>query len=111
MTGNNNLVENAIRPLAIGRKNYLFAGSHEAAERAAVIYSLLGTCKLHGVNPQEWLTDVLNRIPAHPAKHVAELLPHRWKAAQQAAASEAACSNSALTALGCRMHRWLQCGT
>ena len=48
----NNLVENVIRPLAVGRKNYLFAGSHAAAERAAVVYSLLGTCKLHGVNPQ-----------------------------------------------------------
>jgi len=75
----NNLVENAIRPIAIGRKNYLFSGSHDAAQRAAVIYSLLATCKNHDVNPYEWLTDVLTRIPTHPAKRVHELLPHRWE--------------------------------
>ena len=75
----NNLVENAIRPIALGRKNYLFAGSHEAARRAAVIYSLLATCKKHEVNPQVWLTDVLSRIQAHPMKRVAELLPHHWQ--------------------------------
>jgi len=75
----NNLVENTIRPIALGRKNYLFAGSHDAAQRAAVIYSLLATCKKHEVNPQIWLTDVLTRIPTHPAKNVSELLPHHWK--------------------------------
>lgn len=75
----NNLVENAIRPIALGRRNYLFAGSHAAARRAAVIYSLLATCKKHEVNPHEWLTDVLNRIPTHRAKAVRELLPHQWK--------------------------------
>ncbi len=80
----NNLIENQVRPLAIGRKNYLFAGSHDAAQRAAMVYSLLGTCKLHRVNPQEWLTDVLERIPTHPAKRVADLLPHNWKKARQA---------------------------
>ena len=74
-----NLVENAIRPIAVGRKNYLFAGSHDAAQRAAVIYSLLATCKKNDVNPQLWLTDVLSRIPTHPAKRVHELLPHRWE--------------------------------
>src|SRR5690606_13987963 len=51
----NNLVENAIRPVAIGRKNYLFAGSHQAAQRAAMLYSLLGTCKINNVNPYDWL--------------------------------------------------------
>jgi transposase len=75
----NNLVENTIRPIALGRKNYLFAGSHAAAHRAAVIYSLLSTCKLHEVNPQEWLTDVLARIATHPMKLIDELLPHRWE--------------------------------
>jgi len=75
----NNLVENAIRPIALGRKNYLFAGSHEAAQRAAVIYSLLATCKKHEVNPYEWLRDVLARIPTHPHKQIDELLPHIWK--------------------------------
>ena len=75
----NNGVENAIRPIALGRKNYLFAGSHEAAQRAAVIYSLLATCKKHEVNPQLWLCDVLSRIPTHPMRRVHELLPHHWK--------------------------------
>jgi transposase len=75
----NNLVENAIRPIALGRKNYLFAGSHAAAQRAAVIYSLLATCKQHGINPEVWLRDVLSRIPSHPMKRVHELLPHHWE--------------------------------
>lgn len=79
----NNGVENAIRPIALGRKNYLFAGSHEAAQRSAVLYSLLGTCKKQGVNPQVWLSDVLSRIACYPVKQVRELLPHRWTAASE----------------------------
>lgn len=75
----NNLVENAIRPIALGRKNYLFAGSHDAAQRAAVIYSLLATCKSCDVNHWEWLSDVLTRIPTHPHKRIDEMLPHQWK--------------------------------
>lgn len=75
----NNLVENAIRPIALGRKNYLFAGSHQAAQRAAMIYSLLGTCKVSGVNPLDWLGDVLERLPTHSINKIEELLPHRWK--------------------------------
>ena len=75
----NNLVENAIRPIVLGRKNYLFAGSHEAAQRGAVIYSLLATCKRQDMNPQTWLADVLGRIASHPHKNVRELLPHNWK--------------------------------
>ena len=75
----NNLIENAIRPIALGRKNYLFAGSHDAAQRAAIIYSLLGTCKKHDMNPYEWLRDVLTRIPTHPHKRLDELLPHCWQ--------------------------------
>lgn len=74
-----NLVENAIRPIALGRKNYLFAGSHDAAQRAAIIYSLLASCKKCDVHPHVWLTDVLRRIPTHPHKQVRELLPHYWK--------------------------------
>jgi transposase len=74
----NNLVENAIRPLALGRKNYLFAGSHEGAQRAAVLYSFMGTCKLHQINPQVWLTDVLERIASHPVNKLDELLPGSW---------------------------------
>ena len=73
----NNLVENAIRPVAIGRKNYLFAGSHNGARRAAMLYSLLGTCKINGVNPFEWLREVLTRIPDHPVNNLQQLLPHK----------------------------------
>jgi hypothetical protein len=57
----------------------LFAGSHDAAQRAAVIYSLLGTCKMHDVNPQIWLSDVLARLPTHPHKQIDDLLPQNWK--------------------------------
>jgi transposase len=75
----NNPVENCIRPVAIGRKNYLFAGSHEAAQRSAMLYSLLGTCKLHAVNPFKWLKLVLETIPSHAINKIQELLPHNWK--------------------------------
>ena len=75
----NNAVENSIRPVAIGRKNYLFAGSHEAAQRSAMFYSLMGTCKLHGINPCVWLKDVLQRINNHPINNITELLPQNWE--------------------------------
>lgn len=75
----NNLIENQIRPVALGRKNYLFAGSHNGARRAAMIYSLLGTCKMHGIEPFAWLKDVLERIPDHPVNRVEELLPQNWR--------------------------------
>lgn len=75
----NNPVENSIRPVAIGRKNYLFAGSHEAAQRSAILYSLLGTCKLHDINPFVWLKDILIKIPTYPINKIEELLPHKWK--------------------------------
>ena len=78
----NNLVENTIRPLALGRKNFLFCGNHDAAENAAIMYSLFGCCKAADVNPREWLTDVLTRIPAYNNDYsldLAELLPHNWK--------------------------------
>ena len=75
----NNPIEREMRPIALGRKNYLFAGSHDGAERAAVIYSLLGTARLHKVNPYEWLKDVLVRMRSHPVNRVQELLPQYWK--------------------------------
>ena len=81
----NNLVENAIRPLALGRKNYLFCGNHDAAENAAIMYSLLGCCKASDVNPQQWLSDVLTRIPEYNNNYgldLADLLPHNWKASK-----------------------------
>ncbi|WP_165958291.1 IS66 family transposase [Segetibacter sp. 3557_3] len=75
----NNPVENAIRPVAIGRKNYLFAGSDEAAQRAAMIYSLFATCRLHKINPYDWLKDVLARMHLYSTSNISELLPHNWK--------------------------------
>ena len=75
----NNPVERAIRPVAIGRKNYLFAGSHEAAQRAAMIYSLFSTCTLHNINPYDWLKDVLERMNNYTMTNLHELLPHNWK--------------------------------
>lgn len=72
----NNLVENTIRPVAIGRKNYLFAGSHNGARRAAMLYSLLGTCKINDVNPFDWLRHVLNVISTHPINKLHQLLPN-----------------------------------
>jgi len=74
----NNPVENSIRPVALGRKNYLFAGSHEAAKRSGMLYSLLGTCKLHDIEPTTWLKEVLIRIPSHPINKIKELLPNHW---------------------------------
>ena len=71
----NNPVENSIRPVALGRKNYLFAGSHEAAKRSGMLYSLLGTCKMHGIEPYGWLKSVLQKIATHPINRVHELLP------------------------------------
>jgi transposase len=75
----NNPVENAIRPAVIGRKNYLFAGSHEAAQRAAMIYSLFATCRLHQINPYDWLKDVLERMHLYTTSNIEELLPQNWK--------------------------------
>ena len=77
-----NMVENSIRPLAIGRKNYLFCGDDDAAQRATVVYSLLATCKAHGVNERAWLEDVLRRIPEYEqgGKDYADLLPGNWSA-------------------------------
>lgn len=75
----NNLIENAIRPVAIGRKNYLFAGSDRGAERAAMFYSFFGTCKMNKVNPFEWLTKVLEIIPDYKVNRLRELLPQNLK--------------------------------
>ena len=75
----NNPVENSIRPVAVGRKNYLFAGSHEAAARSAMLYSLLGTCKMHGIEPYQWLHDVLQTIADHPINKIEKLLPHYFR--------------------------------
>ena len=76
----NNLVENSIRPVAIGRKNYLFAGNHEAAQRSAMLYTLFATCKLHNVNPIQWLTYVFENINDHKINAIEELLPQNYAA-------------------------------
>lgn len=75
----NNLVENAIRPTVLGRKNYLFSGSHESAQRAAMFYSFFGSCKMNNVNPQEWLADVLVKLPETKTSELYTLLPNFWK--------------------------------
>ncbi len=75
----NNPVENSIRPVAVGRKNYLFAGSHDAARRAAIFYSLFATCKTHGVNSFDWLKDVLDKLARCKTNALEELLPQNWQ--------------------------------
>ena len=73
----NNPVENAIRPIAIGKKNWLFAGSERAGKRAAAIQSLLATAKLNGFEPAAWLKDTLEKLPTWPYSRIDELLPIR----------------------------------
>ena len=78
----NNLAENEIRPITLGRKNYLFCGNHEAAENMTVVCSLLATCRNHDVNPRDYLNDVIGQMPYHAkASHeeLIGLLPHKWK--------------------------------
>ena len=81
MEAHNNIAERALRGVAIGRKNYLHLGSDSGGERAAVIYTLLGTAKLNGLNPQAYLRFVLERIADHPVNRMDELLP--WVVAGQ----------------------------
>ncbi|HOY80082.1 MAG TPA: transposase, partial [Hyphomonadaceae bacterium] len=73
----NNPVENAIRPIAIGKKNWLFAGSERAGKRAAAIQSLLGTARLNGLDPAAWLRDTLEKLPTWRNSRIDELLPLR----------------------------------
>lgn len=77
----NNAAERALRAVALGRKNYLHMGSDKGGERAAAIYSLVGTCKLGGINPEAYLRHVLARIADHPVNKIDELLP--WAVADQ----------------------------
>jgi len=81
----NNAAERALRGIALGRKAWLFAGSDRGGERAAVIYSLIGTAKLNDVDPQAWLADVLDRIAAHSAHRLDELMPWNWTPRAEAA--------------------------
>jgi transposase len=75
----NNAAERAIRPLAVGRRNWTFAGSDAGGRRAAAMYTLIETCKLNDVDPRAWLADVLARLPEHPSSRIDELLPWNWK--------------------------------
>jgi transposase len=75
----NNHVENCIRPVALGRNNWLFAGSLRAGQRAAAVMSLVQSAKLNGHDPYRYLKDILERLPTQPASRLAELLPHRWQ--------------------------------
>jgi transposase len=84
----NNAAERELRPVAVGRRNWTFAGSDEGGRRAAAIYTLIATAKLNDVDPQAWLADILARLPDHPAKRIHELLPWNWR--QQHSAAEAA---------------------
>ena len=80
----NNAAERSIRGIALGRKNYLFAGSDTGGIRAAAIYSLIETCKLNAINPEAYLRDILGRIADHKINRITELLPWNWKTSQAA---------------------------
>jgi transposase len=86
----NNAAERALRVVALGRKNYLFAGSNRGGERAAAIYSLIGTVKLNGLDPEAYLRDVLSRIAEHPINRIDELLPWNLVAGYRAETTHAA---------------------
>jgi transposase len=75
----NNASERALRAAALGRKNWLFLGHDQAGENIAGLFSLIATCEANGINPQDYLTDVLLRVQMHPASRIDELLPHNWK--------------------------------
>ena len=76
----NNTAERAVRPVTLGRKNYLFMGSEAGGEAAAIAYTLIETCKMNNVNPEAWLAWVLERIQDHPVKRINELLPWTYQA-------------------------------
>lgn len=71
----NNLIENKIRPLALGRKNYLFAGSHQSAQHMAMMYTFFGTCKAHDINPRDWLQTTLDKINSTKLSELYTLIP------------------------------------
>ena len=86
----NNLVENAIRPTALGKKNWLFFGAPDAGQRSAIFYTLLESCHRRGINQREYLLDVLTRLPAMKITKAAELTPARWQATRKVAQNQAA---------------------
>jgi transposase len=74
----NNLIENAIRPSALGKRDWLFVGQPEAGERSAVIYTLLGSCRRHGINPFDYLKDLFTRLPAAKITQIRDFTPAAW---------------------------------
>ena len=82
----NNAAERELRAGAVGRKTWTFAGSDEGGRRAAAIYTLIATAKLNDVDPQAWLADMLARLPDHPARRIADLLPWQWCGSRRQAA-------------------------
>jgi hypothetical protein len=78
----NNLIENAIRPSALGKKNWMFIGHPEAGERSAVIYTLLGSCRRHGINPFDYLKDLFTRLPAAKITQIQNFTPMAWAKAK-----------------------------
>ena len=78
----NNVAERAIRPLALGRKNWLFVGNETGGEAAAVVLSLVQSCRAIGINPREYLEDMMRRLMSHSANKLNELLPDQWAAAR-----------------------------
>ena len=91
----NNLIENAIRPSALGKKNWMFFGSENGGWQNAVMYTITANCKMHGINPEEYLTDVLSQLPHITAAQARELTPVKWLAARQVASCNATSSGNA----------------
>jgi transposase len=86
----NNLIENTIRPSAIGKKNWLFVGHPEAGERSAVIYTLLGSCRRQGINPFDYLKDLFTRLPAAKITEIKQFTPSEWGESYQTRQAQAA---------------------
>jgi transposase len=94
----NNAVERALRQVAVGRKNWLFAGSPQAAKNATIFYTLVGSCKELKIDPWDYLRDVIERVGTHPAARIQELTPRRWLAAREAAKAAAEAAKAAAEA-------------
>ena len=86
----NNLIENAIRPSALGKRNWLFVGHPEAGEHSAVIYTLLGSCRRYGINPFDYLKDLFTRLPAAKITQIREFTPAAWAKAKEKMLAQAA---------------------
>jgi transposase len=80
-----NLVENAIRPTALGKKNWLFFGDAEAGQRSAIIYSIIESCRRHGIEPYTYLHNVLTRLPSMTNRQIKDVVPKAWAAARSCA--------------------------